>query len=261
VGYFTELRWARPRAAAFDAGEMEGPLLQMPPFTTITGYRDGASALTGTQLTRVQSVADFITNSWRGTSAITSIRITGHINAREADATLGKKRADAVVGALLRAFAGTSETLASRLFWIVEDRGFADAAKVEIFLWAGPTAPPVPPLVRIPSPAETTAGRTRPETLDEKIQRILRTTLPTRSQGRSFSDVFWKRFNEKVDDAMERLRVPSGVRGSVKKGLQAAVRKGSEALLDQVLEAAELPDATRKAIKGTIQGLMQQKVR
>jgi hypothetical protein len=132
---------------------------------------------------------------------------------------------------------------------------------VEIYLWAGPTAPPVPPLVRTPSPAETAASRTKPETLDEKIQRILRTTPPSAPQGRSFNDVFWKRFNEKVDDAMERLRVPRSVRGPVKKGLQAAVRKGSEALLDQVLEAAELSDATRKAIKGTVQGVMQQKVR
>jgi hypothetical protein len=212
----------------------------------------------------VKSVADFVAGSWRGTSAITSIRITGYINAREADASLGKKRADAVVGALLRALSGTSETLASRLFWIVEDRGYdlADnAAKVEIYLWAGPTAPPVPPLVRKESPAEIATRRARPETLDEKIQRILRTAPPAPPKGRSFNDVFWKRFNEHVDATMERMRVPRTLRGALRKGVQGAVRSGSEALLDQVLEASELPSATRKAIKGTIQRLMQERVR
>ena len=261
MGYFYEMR----RQPAVNVVEREdGPLLRMPPFATITGFRDGVSALSGGQAERVKSVAEFVANSWRGTSAITSIRVTGYINAREADATLGKKRADAVVGALLRGLNATSGTLAARLFWIVEDRGFdlADpAAKVEIYLWAGPTAPPVPPLVRKESPAEIAARRVRPETLDQKIERILRTAPPAPAKGRSFNDVFWKRFNEQVNAAMERLRVPRALRGALRKGMQGAVRSGSEAVLDQVLEAAELPAATRKAIKGTVQMLMQKPVR
>ena len=71
---------------------------------------------------------------------------------------LGQQRAVAVRDALVQALGSIRPGLATRLRWITEDRGLSAVSKVEIYLWAGPTPPPVPPLVRIPSPAEVARG-------------------------------------------------------------------------------------------------------
>ena len=70
-----------------------GLQLRMPAFDTITGFaRDGAS-LSAAQLDRVNRVAQFVAQSWRGTAPITSIRITGYIDANEWQSDLGQRRA------------------------------------------------------------------------------------------------------------------------------------------------------------------------
>ena len=117
----------------------------MPAFATLTGFARGGASLSATQLERVKRVAEFVAQSWRGTSPITSIRITGYIDANEVQSDLGQRRAVIVRDALLRAFGFARPGLATRLRWIVEDRGFSPVAKVEIYLWHGPTPPPVPP--------------------------------------------------------------------------------------------------------------------
>ena len=131
-----------------------GLQLRMPAFATLTGFARGGASLNAAQLERVKRVAEFIAQSWRGTSPIMSIRITGYIDANESQPDLGQRRAAAVRDALLRALGSARPGLATRLRWIMEDRGFSPVAKVEIYLWHGPTPPPVPPLVRVPSPAE-----------------------------------------------------------------------------------------------------------
>jgi outer membrane protein OmpA-like peptidoglycan-associated protein len=141
----------QPRPPLLDPGLQ----LQMPPFETIMGYRSGVYALSGPQLERVRRVADFVASSWRGAGAITQIRITGYLDARESQSDLGQQRANAVRDAFVNALHQQSPGLATRIFWITEDRGLSQYAKVEIYLWAGPTPMPVPPLRRIPSPAET----------------------------------------------------------------------------------------------------------
>ena len=75
----------------------------MPAFATLTGFARGGASLNATQLERVKRAAEFIAQSWRGTSPIMSIRITGYIDANESQSDLGQRRAAAVRDALLRA--------------------------------------------------------------------------------------------------------------------------------------------------------------
>src|SRR4029078_3673526 len=71
-----------------------GLQLRMPPFETIMGYRHGNAAWSGPMLERTSRVAELVANSWRGAGAITQIRVTGYIDARESQADLGRQRAD-----------------------------------------------------------------------------------------------------------------------------------------------------------------------
>jgi hypothetical protein len=133
-----------------------GRRLRMPAFTTITGFTHGGSSLSAAQLEGVTRAAEFIARSWPGASPVTSVRITGYIDADESQSDLGQQRAVAVRDALVQTLGSIRPGLATRLRWITEDRGLSAVSKVEIYLWVGPTPMPVPPLVRIPSPAEVT---------------------------------------------------------------------------------------------------------
>lgn len=130
------------------------PQLRMPPYETIVGFGRDRSTLTAAQVERVDRVADFIASTWPGNGAISSIRVTGYINTDEWQTGLGEQRALAVRSTLVSALNRLRPNLATQLRWITEDRGLGSVPKVEIYLWAGPTSPPVPPTVRVPSPAE-----------------------------------------------------------------------------------------------------------
>jgi outer membrane protein OmpA-like peptidoglycan-associated protein len=140
----------------------------MPAFETITGFAPGAAALNPAHMERVNHAADFIARSWDRAAPISSVRITGYIDRNEWQPNLGRHRALAVRDALINALGATRPDLPGRLRWIIEDRGLSPEAKVEIYLWAGQTPPPVPPLVRIPSPAEA-ARRTAPAVLRPRM--------------------------------------------------------------------------------------------
>ncbi len=245
-----------PRRRISLTGDLQ---LRMPASETVTGFPRGGAGLNTAQLERVNRVAEFVAQSRRGTSPIMSVRITGYIDPNEWQSDLGRQRAVAVRDALVRALNRLSPGLPTRVRWITEDRGLSPMAKVEIYLWAGPTPPPVPPLVRVPSPAE--AARTvvplRPETPEERIQRILRTPMPSPPRRRSFSQMFWQRVDESLDSTMNRLRVPQSLRRPIRDGVHAAINRGSEALLNQILEASGLPGEIQEAIRGTVRGLLQ----
>jgi outer membrane protein OmpA-like peptidoglycan-associated protein len=178
-----------PRRRLSPAGGLQ---LRMPAFATLTGFARGGASLNAAQLERVQRAAEFIAQSWSGASPIMSIRITGYIDANESQSDLGQRRAAAVRDALLRALGSARPGLATRLRWILEDRGFSPVAKVEIYLWHGPTPPPAPPLVRIPSPAEAArkGEPMRPETAEERIQKTITTPPPAPPPRRPFSQMF-----------------------------------------------------------------------
>jgi hypothetical protein len=131
---------------------------RMPAFTTITGFTRGGASLSAAQLEGVKRAAEFIARSWPGASPVTSVRITGYIDRNEWQPGLGQGRAAAVHDALIQSLGSIRPGLATRVRWITEDRGLSAVSKVEIYLWVGPTPMPVPPLVRIPSPAEAARG-------------------------------------------------------------------------------------------------------
>jgi hypothetical protein len=249
----------RPRPSLLQPGAQ----LRMPPHETISGFpRDGAT-LNAAQLQRVNSTAQFIANTWPSAAAVTSIRLTGYIISEEWQAGLGERRALAVRDALISALERLSPGLPTRLRWIIEDRGLSTVAKVEIYLWSGPTPPPIPPLVRIPSPAEAARRIVPlgPETPEQRLQRILRTLPPAPPPKRSFTDLFWQRVDEKLNSTMSRLDVPRSLRGHIRDGVHAAIRRGSEALLNQVVGATALPSEVQDAIRGTVRGLLQVPIR
>jgi hypothetical protein len=226
----------------------------MPAFATLTGFPRGGASLNAAQLERVKRAAEFIAQSWRGTSPITAIRITGYIDANEGQSDLGQQRAIAVRDALLRALGSARPGLATRLRWIVEDRGFFPVAKVEVYLWHGPTPPPVPPLVRIPSPAEAARKVTPmgPETPEERIQRIITTPPPTPSPRRSFTQMFWNKIDDNLNSTMNTLGVPQSLRGPIRNAVHAALERGTESLLNKALDQTGLGNEAKEAIRASV---------
>jgi outer membrane protein OmpA-like peptidoglycan-associated protein len=231
-----------------------GLQLRMPAFATLTGFARGGSSLNAAQLEHVKRVAEFIAQSWRGTSPIMSIRITGYIDANESQSGLGQRRAAAVRDALLRVLGPARPGLAKRLRWIMEDRGFSPVAKVEIYLWHGPTPPPVPPLVRVPSPAEAARRDTpiRTETPEEQIQRTLTTPLPTPPPRRSFSQMFWNKVDGNLNAIMNRLRVPKSLHDRIRDAAHAALERGTESLLNKALDQTGLGTEAKEAIRASV---------
>ena len=243
----------QPRPPLLDPG----PQLQMPPFETIMGYRPGSSALSGPQLDRVRRVADFVLNSWRGLGAITQIRIAGYVDIRESQPDLAQLRANAVRDALVEALHQQSPGLATRIFWMTEDRGVSQYAKVEIYVWAGPTPMPVPPLNRLPSAPAPNGG---PETPEQRINRILQ-TLPPTIPRRKYSQAFWQKLDEQLNSTMSRFRVPQSLRSKIRDGVHAAISRGTEALIDQILDAADLSGDVKNAVKSTARAAFESPMR
>jgi outer membrane protein OmpA-like peptidoglycan-associated protein len=240
-----------------------GLQLRMPAFATLTGFARGGASLNAAQLERVKRAAEFIAQSWRGTSPIMSIRITGYIDANESQSDLGQRRAAAVRDALLRALGSARPGLATRLRWILEDRGFSPVAKVEIYLWHGPTPPPVPPLVRIPSPAEAArrAEPMRPETPEERIQRTITTPPPKRPPRRSFSQMFWNKVDDNLNSTMNRLSVPQSLRAAIRDAAHAALERGAESLLNKALDQTDLGNEAKEAIRASVRAAARTPIR
>jgi hypothetical protein len=235
-----------------------GTQLRMPPYETIYGFGRDVVRLTAAQIERVNRVADFVARSWTGTSPIMSIRLAGYINADEFQAGLGAGRATAVRDALISALNGQRPGVVTRINWTVEDRGFSPASKVDIFLWAGATPPPVPPLVRVPSPAEAARSIVPlgPETAEQRIQRILRELPPAPPPRRSFNQMFWRRVDESLDSTMSRLNIPRSLRPHIRNGVHAAITRGSEALLNEIVGATRLPSEVQEALRTTTRALL-----
>jgi hypothetical protein len=235
----------------------------MPAFATLTGFARGGAGLSVAQLERVKRAAEFIAQSWRGTSPITSIRIAGYIDANEGQSDLGQRRAEAARDALLGALGSARPGLATRLRWIMEDRGFSPVAKVEIYLWHGPTPPPVPPLVRVPSPAEAArrAEPMRPETPEERIQRTITTPPPTPPPRRSFNQMFWNKVDDNLNSTMNRLGVPQSLRGPIRAAARAALERGTESLLTKALDQTGLGNEAKEAIRASVRAVAQTPIR
>ena len=101
----------------------------------------------------------------------------------------------------------------------------------------------------------------RPETPEERVNRILRTLPPPPLPRRSFNQMFWQRVDQNLNSAMGRLGVPESLRGPLRDGAHAAIERGAEAIFDQVLNAVSLTGAAREAVSAIVRAAMETPVR
>jgi hypothetical protein len=69
--------------------------------------------------------------------------------------------------------------------------------------------------------------------------------------------MFWKRVNEGLDSTMSRAGVPSSLRGPIRDAARAAIERGAERLLENVLARTDLDSETKEAIKTTVRAFGQ----
>jgi outer membrane protein OmpA-like peptidoglycan-associated protein len=204
------------------------------------------------------------------------IRITGYADATGSESHnlgLGQRRADAVRDALI--LAGVPETriittsMGEEELRVSTQRAeprnrrvevqFQPESVVQLLSQPPIQAPPQPsqeperPLdLRLRHPLE-------PETLEERINRILREPLPERPR-RSFNDLFWERVDEGLDDVMDRVDVPESLRPWVRRGVRAAIERGAEEIFDRVADQVGLDDTQAETIRTVIEATIAQPV-
>jgi hypothetical protein len=188
----------------------------------------------------------------------------------EAVPRLDALRGGAVREALVEALRAIDPNLSGRIRWEPDEpRGIsARAPRVEIYAWMGLTPPPSrTPHPRIPPPSELTPGTIpgipfRPETIEERLNRILRTLPPAPAQrGRSFNQWFWNEVDNRLNNLMRRAGIPQSLQPYLRRGAHAAIERGAEAIFNQVLDAAELRGEPREALTTTVRALLQTPVR
>jgi hypothetical protein len=101
----------------------------------------------------------------------------------------------------------------------------------------------------------------RPETPEERIQRILTTPLPAPPPRRPFNQMFWQKIDDSLASTMSRLGVPQRLRGPIKDAAHGAIERGTQAVLDQMLARTDLSREAKEAIRATIRAALQTPVR
>jgi hypothetical protein len=254
-GVFEEPPLAKPRISLLPGQ------LRMPPLETIYGFAPGQARLTPEQAQRIGRLAQYVAGMFGSNPAPLSIRLVGYIDENEWDGQLGAQRAAAVQVELGRAIAGLNPGLAARIQFTPTNCGFSTGGRrVEVVLWVGPSAPPAAPCsFPLPSPAEVARRMVpiRPETAEERVNRILRTLPPPPLPRRSFNQMFWQRVDQNLDSVMNRAGVPQSLRGPLRDGAHAAITRGAGAVFDQVLDAAGLTGATREALSASVRAAME----
>jgi outer membrane protein OmpA-like peptidoglycan-associated protein len=94
----------------------------------------------------------------------------------------------------------------------------------------------------------------KPETLEEKLKRIIKEIPPAAPKKRSLSELIWKKVDEKMEDALRKVGVPPKYRESIKKLLRKGIEKGVEKIFDKVMEEFDVPKSEREMIKRIIEG-------
>jgi hypothetical protein len=170
-----------------------------------------------------------------------------------------------VAGALGAEIGRLNPALRARIQFTLHDCGFSPGGRsVDVIVWADRPQPPAPCRIRLPSPAE--AARTvvpvhRPETPEERIRQILMMLPPARPPGRSFGECFWRQVDERLESAMRRVGVPPSLRGHIRASARAAINRASEAIFNQVLDAAGLQGEAREAVSATVRAALQTPIR
>jgi len=121
--------------------------------------------------------------------------------------------------------------------------------RVEIFIMLTPATKPKEPEKKIDLRPKEKVG---PESPKEKLDRIIKEKPPEPPPKRSLSEMFWKKFDDGVEDILRKAGVPAKFRGPIKDAARTAVEKGAEKLLDEALDRAGLNEKEKRAVKEAI---------
>lgn len=99
-----------------------------------------------------------------------------------------------------------------------------------------------------------------PESLEKKLERIIKEKPPEPPPKRSLSDMFWKKFDEKTEDILRSAGVPAKYRPYIKDAARSALEKGAEKLLDEALDKTGLGEKEKKTIKEAIKAAGETKL-
>ena len=239
---------------------------------TLDGFAIDSADLTSTHQAQINELAERILNLHRQYPGAT-VTVVGHTDATGSEPhnmELGQQRADAVREALENAGVpsdiiitrsrGEESLLVDTQLYERRNR------RVEVIFQPGaPAQPEIQPPT--PSPPETEPERPpldlrldlpiRPETPEERLERILTTPIPTLPPRRSFNDIFWERVNDGLDDIMDRFNIPERWRSLIRRAARAGIERAAQEILDQALDSADIHGEAREAIEAAARAAME----
>lgn len=238
----------------------------------LSHFSINSPALTGTHHDQVTELAATILNLLEQYPG-GIVSIVGHTDATGSEAhnmRLGQERAESVRDALVTAGVPadviTTDSAGEGSLFVPTQRAEGLNRRVEISFRPEPSFRIHMPPLSLQSPAAPEPGGTqpdlqmrlpplRPETPEERIERIIRTPPPAPPQRRSFNDLFWRRVDDGLDSVMDRFNVPDDLRDLIRRGAHAAIEKGAQAILDQALDSAGIQGEAREAIRQTVRAM------
>jgi outer membrane protein OmpA-like peptidoglycan-associated protein len=272
--------------------------IRVQPFFVLDRFLHNQARLMPFHTPMIDRLASHVVASWRTPQPVRTIRLVGHTDptGREAyNLALGLRRAQAIRSELMAAIERLSPGLTQQMNIIPQSlgetrpvrtdqtaEGRARNRRVVVFLssvgtaptppGSGPTPPPSGALPPTPPPSPSpTGGRPlnlqlpsppiRIETPEERIQRILTTPLPAPPPRRSFNQMFWRKVDDSLTSTMGRLGVPQHLRGPIRDAAHGAIERGTQSVLDHMLDRTDLSSEAKEAIRATIRAAMQTPVR
>jgi outer membrane protein OmpA-like peptidoglycan-associated protein len=97
----------------------------------------------------------------------------------------------------------------------------------------------------------------RPETPEERLNRIIKQEPPESLKKRSVSDLVLKKVDERVDRILSRTGLSRKWRDRIRKAARSAVTGAAEKALDTVLDQSGLNDQEKAAIKNAVKAAAQ----
>jgi hypothetical protein len=98
---------------------------------------------------------------------------------------------------------------------------------------------------------------TEKERLEQKLQDMLTKPVPKPPAKRSFSELFWKKVDERVNAAMQRTGVPQRLRGPVRSAVRKAIEKGATEGLGRSLEELGVKGEAKEAVEAVVKRVLE----
>ena len=96
-----------------------------------------------------------------------------------------------------------------------------------------------------------------PETLDQRLTRIIREAPPGQRPKRSLADDAKRAFDSLLNKTMDRVGIPDVLRPYVRRAAHEAIKRGSDELFDRAMDSVEITGEAREATKGVLDQLWQ----